>query len=66
MKVTIKHPQYQYICDICGKEIPTGLYQTQLVILTYETISSNGWNETTQYHEKHAHKKCLAKAIDLR
>ena len=65
MKVTITYPQYRYTCDICGKEIQTGPYQTQLVTLSYETIFSNGWNETTQHHEKHAHKKCLAKFIDL-
>lgn len=65
MKVTITHPVYKYTCDICGEEIRTGPYQTELVTLSYETIFSNGWNETTEKHEKHAHKRCLAKLISF-
>ena len=45
-----------YICDICGEEIKDDLYNSDLVTLSYEVASGNGWNIDVEKKEKHVHK----------
>ena len=54
-----------YVCDVCGDEIKTGPYETELVTLKYSVLKGNGWNEWEESREKHVHKKCLGVALNL-
>lgn len=54
-----------YLCDICGEEIKTGAFETDLVTLKYDVVKGNGWNEWAEEREKHVHKKCLGVALNL-
>ena len=55
----IKQPA-KYICDVCGKEIDTGLYSMDIMItIKYNEFHANGWNEWEELKENHIHKSCL-------
>lgn len=54
-----------YICDACGKEIKTQLFDCDLVKVEYDVFRSNGWNEWREHQEKHFHKRCFRKGVKL-
>lgn len=65
MKKVIKREESEYICDICGKEISCGPYDTDLVKITFNNLKGNGWNEWHEKHVYHCHRGCLGTALDL-
>lgn len=64
MRHTLVFPVYEYYCDVCGKLIPTGLYDEELVTLTFDRIHS-GIGDYSETIEAHICRDCLKQGVDI-
>lgn len=64
MKTVIKQEEVQYTCDLCGKEIKHGLYETDLVEITVHRLKCNSCTEWIDEEVCHCHKDCVRSVID--